>query len=268
MMLHEQNGVPYWTLNSLQRPGIAHAIFGRHGGVSLAPFATLNLSSAVGDNPAHYAENRRRAYGVFGRGEQSLVHAQLVHGADVVRVGTADHGRVMPRVDGLITNQVGCGLTMNFADCAPIFVYDPEHHALGLGHAGWGGAVADVPGALVRAMQAAFGSRPAALLGGIGPCIGAAVYQVGEPVIAAVRRAFPHHADELLIPQQGQERPHFDLRRANELNFAHAGVSQVESTASCTATQTHDFFSHRAEHGQTGRFGVVFILEERQLSYS
>lgn len=257
------NNLLYWQFANWQRPGLAHAILGRHGGISPAPFASLNLSSAVRDEPAHYEENRRRAYGVLGRTVDTLVHAHLVHGAEVAQVGTADHGRAMPRVDGLITNEIGCGLTMNYADCAPILVYDPQHHAIGLGHAGWGGTVADVPGALVRAMQAAFGSKPEALLGAIGPCISAAVYEVDEPVISAVRRAFPDHTTELLIPQAGGSRPHFDLRRANQLNFARAGVEDVVIAPFCTAQNNDLFFSHRAELGQTGRFGVIVTLEKR-----
>lgn len=265
MIERSQHGILFWEFESLATAALTHGVLGRVGGVSPAPFQSLNLSRAVQDTAENYHENRRRAYGVFGRGVENLVHAQLVHGADVAVVGTADHGRAVPHVDALLTNQVGCGLTMNYADCAPILLYDPQHHALGLGHAGWAGTVADVPGAMVRAMQAAFGSQPQHLLGAIGPCISAAVYEVDEPVISAVRRAFPHTAETLLIPQPHGPRPHFDLVRANQLNFARAGVQQVETSGLCTAQNTHLFFSHRAEQGRTGRFGVVLTLEDPHL---
>jgi polyphenol oxidase len=242
---------------------VRHAVLGRQGGVSPAPYASLNLSSAVGDDPAHYEENRRRAYGLLGRAFASLVHAKLVHGAEVAVVGRGDHGRVLPQCDALISNDLGCGLTMNYADCAPIFIYDPEHHAIGLGHAGWGGAVKDVPGAMVRAMVATFGSRPAALWAGIGPCIGVEVYEVGEVVVTAVQQAFtPTEVEQLLIPQPDSPRPHFDLARANELNLRRAGVQTIEQANLCTVQNNHLFFSHRAEHGRAGRFGTLFLLDE------
>ncbi|MGD2077381.1 MAG: peptidoglycan editing factor PgeF, partial [Chloroflexota bacterium] len=205
--------------------------------------------------------NRATAYGAYGRRMDTLVHAHLVHGAEVALVGRADHGRYVGPVDGLITREPGCGLTMNFADCAPIFMYDPRHQAIGLGHAGWKGAVADLPGAMVRAMGEAFASRPAELQAAVGPAIGPCCYEVGETVISAVRDAFPE-ADDLLRPAAGRdEKRYFDLPLANARRLAAAGVSQIELPGLCTACRTDLFFSHRAEGGRTGRFGAVFILE-------
>ena len=242
---------------------LPHAVFGRSGGVGLPPFDSLNLSSSVPDDPAAVTENRRRAYGTFGRTTETLVHAHLVHGNGVARVTQGNHGEVIPQIDALITDDVGCGLTMNFADCAPILIYDPVNHAIGLGHAGWAGTVADVPGGMVAAMVVAFGSDPAELLAAVGPCISSAVYEVGENVIEAVNRAFPDEAQTLLIRQPNRPRPHFDLPRANQINFNKAGVQQVELSGLCTGQRTDLFFSHRAEKGKTGRFGAVMILNDR-----
>ena len=265
MKQQRQNGLIYFEFERFPSAdsGVRHAVLGRAGGVSPAPYGSLNLSSAVGDEEAHYQANRQRAYGLLGRDFGSLVHAQLVHGAEVAMVTAADHGRVMPACDALITNDVGCGLTMNYADCAPIFIYDPDQHAIGLGHAGWGGAVQDVPGAMVRAMTAAFGSQPEKLVAGIGPCISPAMYEVGEPVISQVRQAFgAEDTAVLLIPRENGPRPHFDLPRANEINLRRAGVEHIELSGFCTAQRTDLFFSHRAEKGRTGRFGVMIMLSD------
>ncbi|MCI0396244.1 MAG: peptidoglycan editing factor PgeF [Chloroflexi bacterium] len=226
--------------------------------MSPAPYDSLNLSASVSDSRDNVYANRARAYGTHGRQSDGLAHAHLVHGADVVQVTQQDHGRHAGPADGLITGEAGCGLTMNYADCAPIFLYDPVRQAIGLGHAGWQGVVKDLPGALVRAMQAAFGSRPADLLAGIGPCIGPCCYEVGESVISAVQETFMEPAS-LLLPQPGP-RPHFDLPEANRRRLSAAGVQQIELSGLCTACRTDLFFSHRAEKGRTGRFGVLFIL--------
>ena len=265
---------------------IHHAVFSRLGGVSLAPFDSLNMSLAVADERDRVYANRRRAYGLFGRDTDTVVHAHLVHGATVARVTTAENGTWVHHVDGLITDQPGCVLTMSFADCAPILLYDPVRRAIGLGHAGWKGTVADLPGALVRAMGEQFGSDPADLLAAVGPCIGPCCYEVGEIVIDAVRAAFAA-PDELLRPTRSDElrvtsdelrtiddRPTplatrhtpsathriFDLPEANRRNLLNAGVRHVELAEYCTACRTDLFFSHRAEKGRTGRFGVVLGL--------
>ncbi len=246
---------------------LQHAIFSRQGGVSSAPYDSLNMSVSVPDDNANVYQNRARAFGLYNRQNDSLVHAHLVHGNAVARVTQANNGVHVPHVDAIITNEPGCGLTMNFADCAPILLYDPINHAIGLGHAGWKGAIVDLPGAMVRAMQNEFGSQPDKLLAGIGPCISVQNYEVGEEVITAVKQAFPN-PDTLLIYKEGAPlceegtlRPHFDLGEANYQNLTNAGVRHIELSGICTASRTDRFFSHRAEKGKTGRFGSIFILE-------
>ena len=251
-------GLPYFQFETFPQ-GQTHAIFTRLGGVSGPPFAALNLSSSVADSGSNLRINRQRAYGAFGYETETLVHAHLVHGAGVARVTSAQRGQAVGQTDGLITDEPGCGLAMNYADCAPILLVAPQRGAIGLGHAGWQGAVQDLAGAMVRAMAAEFGSDPRELIAGIGPCIGPCCYEVGEPVISAVRAAFVN-ADALLLPSPGGGRPHFDLPAANYRNLWRAGVRQVENAGICTACRTDLFFSHRAEKGKTGRFGVLFAL--------
>jgi YfiH family protein len=258
MRRRDSQGLTYFEFSSFPA-GQRHAVLTRLGGVSRSPFDTLNLSASVPDDRASLRANRKRAYGAFGFQTDSLVHAHLVHGAAVARVTPAQNGLLAGHVDGLITDQPGCGLTMNYADCAPILLYDPDHPAIGLGHAGWQGAVRGLPGALVRAMQAAFGSDPARLIAGIGPCIGPCCYEVGEPVVSQVQRAFPK-APGLLLGRPNGARPHFDLPGANRISLKAAGVKNIEEAGLCTACRTDLFFSHRAEQGQTGRFGVLLAL--------
>ena len=257
-----QNNVPFFRFASIPASGrVRHAVFTRQGGISQAPFDTLNLSVSVPDVEEDVYANRATAYGTHGRRKESLVHAHLVHGAEVAMVNQGKHGRYIGPVDGLITDEPGCGLTMNYADCAPIFLYDPRNQAIGLGHAGWKGAIRDLSGALVRAMGQAYGSRPSELMGAIGPTIGPCCYEVGEPVVPAVIEAFPGE-DELLRPATGRDdKRFFDLPLANSHRLAAAGVEQVELPGLCTACRTDLFFSHRAEGGRTGRFGALFILD-------
>ena len=256
------NNIPLLQFEQLAQNGrIQHAIFTRQGGFSPAPFKSLNLSVSVPDEKARVYANRQRAYGIYARDTHNVVHAHLVHGNAVTRVNSSKNGTWLSETDGLVTNEPGCALTMNFADCTPIFLVDPKNNAIGLGHAGWQGAVKDLPGAMVRAMQTEFGSSPDDLLAGIGPCIGPCCYEVGETVITRVQAAFKE-PDRLLSNAPNDEglRHHFNLPQANQLNLQRAGVRRIEMAGYCTACRTDLFFSHRAEKGLTGRFGAILIL--------
>jgi YfiH family protein len=263
MQAINRNDLPIFCFDSIPASGrVRHAVFTRQGGVSRPPFDSLNLSVSVPDVEEDVYANRARAYDLYGRANHTLVHAHLIHGAEIAVVNQADQGHYIGPVDGLITAQPGCGLTMNYADCAPIFIYDPHQQAIGLGHAGWKGAVADLPGALVRAMVHAFGSRPSQLVAAVGPAIGSCCYEVGQPVLSAVRGAFSE-AEELLSLAPGRDdKRYFNLPLANARRLIAAGVDRVEMSDLCTACRTDLFYSHRAEGGRTGRFGAIFVLEE------
>lgn len=264
MIERERDGIVFFEFESLAGYGrIRHAVFSRQGGVSPAPFASLNLSVSVADEKARVYANRRRAYGLFGRDTDSVVHAHLVHRNQVAQVTQANNGTWLAHCDGIVTNEAGCALTMNYADCTPIFLYDPVQQAIGLGHAGWKGSVVDLPGAMVRKMESAFGSKPADLLACIGPCISWENYEVDEPLVSEVQAGFDNW-EMLLQRPDGKEngRFHYDLPLANKIRLEQVGVTQIELSGICTASSTHLFFSHRAENGQTGRFGTILILEE------
>ena len=105
MLTKRKNSFPYFQFESLPNSGsLQHAVFTRQGGVSPAPFDSLNLSVSVADEKARVYANRRLAYGLYGRDTDSVVHAHLVHGADVARVSPADYGSWISHVDGIITN--------------------------------------------------------------------------------------------------------------------------------------------------------------------
>jgi polyphenol oxidase len=262
MELLAKDKIPFLRFQSLPADGrITHAVFTRQGGTSAPPYDSLNLSVSVPDDRAHVYANRALAYGTHGRTTERLVHAYLVHGAEVAQVSQGQHGQHIGPVDGLMTDQPGCGLTMNYADCAPVFLYDQVHQAIALGHAGWKGAINDLPGALVRSMERAYGSRPEQLVAAIGPAIGPCCYEVGEPLVSAVLAAFSEAAS-LLSAGPESTKPHFDLPQAVHRRLSQAGVREIEQTELCTACRTDLFYSHRAEKGATGRFGAIYILHE------
>lgn len=237
---------------------LVHAVFGRRGGVSPAPFDSLNMSVTVGDTLQNVRENRRRAFRALDLPEDDRADCWVVHGTDVLQVTeNRAHDGDPVRADGLITDVPGVNLFMRYADCVPILLYDPKRYAIGLGHSGWRGTVAGSTQRLVQAMVQAFGSNPADIIAGIGPSIGPDSYEVGSEVVEAARAAFPD-APEVILPINGKT--HFDLWRANEIALRREGVQQIELPGHDTATETAAFFSHRGDGGRSGRFGAVIAL--------
>ena len=235
-----------------------HGVFTRSGGVSRAPFESLNLSRSVGDEPDAVRENNRRMLAVFDMVPDQATTAWLVHGRSVAVMTPADAGTYRPGVDAIITRERGLALTMRFADCAPILFHDPVQHAIGIAHAGWRGVAENVIAATVEALRDNFGSRSHDLWAGIGPCISADRYRVGPEVIGQVAAACPPHTSIVRLQPDGST--HLDLNAAITAQLQAGGVENIEDAHLCTASHTDEWFSHRAEHGQTGRFGVVIGL--------
>ena len=237
----------------------------RHGGVSPAPWDSLNLGGTVGDDRKIVIENHRRMFKAAALPFETMFDVWQVHGREVV---CAEAPRPLEvehqKADVILTNKVGITLVMRFADCVPIFLFDPIKRVIGIVHAGWQGTVEKVAAAAVEAMTEHYESNPQDVLAGIGPSIGVDHYEVGPDVVSAARRAFAEKANDSLVLDNG--RAHFDLWKANQIVLQESGVNAIEVAGVCTACQTDDWYSHRAENGHTGRFGALLALTQTGVS--
>ena len=241
---------------------LVHGIFTRHGGVSKPPWDALNVGSTVGDDADAVAHNHSLIWEALALDGTAVASVWQVHGADtIVATAPISEPDKLPQADGLVTDHPELALMMRFADCTPVLLYDQVRGAVGLAHAGWRGTVAGAAPSAVRAMARAFGTRPADLWAGIGPSIGPTRYRVGAEVVDAVHAAFG--PAEGLIHTHADGSTYLDLWAANRLALARAGVTKIDVAGICTATHSDEFFSHRAEHGRTGRFATVLTLKER-----
>lgn len=262
MPFQQPDRVRYLTFDSLTLKGLTHAVFTRIGGESRGYLSSLNVGLTVGDDPEIVARNRQHAFQALNRPTSTLSDSWLVH-QDHVLIYDAPRPsdqQVPAKADIILTDNPAVTLFMRYADCVPILLYDPVKKAIGLAHAGWQGTVLKVAQSAVAAMQSRYGTHPADLLAAIGPSISPQRYQVGPEVVQQVNQAFGADAPALL-PQYG-DATHFDLWAANQLTLEQAGLQQVELAGICTADNTADWFSHRAEQGKTGRFGVLLALED------
>ncbi len=259
MKINSYGAVRYFTFESLEKTGVAQAVFTRCGGVSDSPFSSLNTGGTVGDDPEAVAENRLRCFTALGRDITSMHDVWQVHSNDVVYANAPRlAGQPHQRADILLTDQPAVTLFMRFADCVPIFLVDPVRHVTGMVHAGWVGSVNRIPAAAVQAMTRQYGCRPGDILAAIGPSIGVEHYPVGEEVIDRVKQSFGEESGELLVKYA--DGVHFDLWKANQFTLESEGVGQIEQAGICTACHLEDWFSHRGEAGRTGRFGALLAL--------
>lgn len=252
----DHNGLAWYAFTGPGRH-LLQACFTRLGGVSEGHWSTLNLGSTVGDDPRAVQENHRRIFDAFGITRAQVVSPFQVHGRNVVRVRVGDGGMVVPATDALITDAPGLALLLRFADCVPVLFYDPVRRAAGLAHAGWRGVAAGVAPATVQAMVDAFGSRPEDVWAGIGPAIGPQHYTVGAEVVGAIQVTLPAGVQAAEYRDGGWT---MDLPAALEAQLRAMGVAQVEQSGLCTASRVDEWYSHRAEAGRTGRFGVLVMV--------
>jgi hypothetical protein len=224
----------------------------RHGGVSSGQFASLNLGALTDDDAANVAENRRRAVAGAGGDGATATMAWQVHGTDIREVAdTPSSGRFLqpgaepfPKSDGLVTSIRGQALTLLTADCLPVAIAAADGSRLALLHAGWRGIEAGV----IEAGVAAVGGEAVAAIGpGAGPCC----YEVGEDVAGPLTRRFGED-----VVRDGRA----DLWLCAERALRGRGVEQVAVAGECTICTEDRYFSHRRDHGVTGRQGVVGLL--------
>ncbi|MDD5757591.1 MAG: peptidoglycan editing factor PgeF [Desulfobulbaceae bacterium] len=229
--------------------GVVGGFFGRRAGVSGPPFASLNVSYGVGDDPCLVAENRRRLKERLGLTQ--LLSAQQVHDDRILSITKPGDGDCeYAGYDALITNQPGLGLLIQQADCQAVVLYDPVNRVVANVHSGWRGSVANIIAKTVERMRADFGADPAVMWAAISPSLG--------PCCAE----FVHFQEELPREfHQDQVRPaHFDFWAISRRQLQEAGLSYelIHTTAVCTRCDPN-YFSYRRE-GRTGRSATVIAL--------
>lgn len=258
MPFQEHNELRYFSFDIFST-AVTQAVFTRRGGVSPAPWHSLNLGGSVGDDPARVVENRLRSFDALGRAHASIHDVWLVHGTDIV-YADAPRSLAQPsqRADIILTDNPEVSLFMRFADCVPLLFHDPKKHVIGVAHAGWMGTVKGVAKTAIEGMRSRYGCQPENILVGLGPSIGVDHYEVREDVILQFREKYGKDAERVIQTRAGKS--HLDLWAANEIQLQNAGVEQIQVSGLCTACHLDDWFSHRAEKGKTGRFGALMAL--------
>lgn len=241
-------------------PRVGAAMSERAGGVSDAPFDSLNLGDHVGDDAAAVQANRARWARETGARPAYL---RQVHGTAVARLGADAPERPAPEADAAVTTERGVACTVLVADCLPVLLAAPDGRAVAAAHAGWRGLAGGVLASALAALCEAAACEPAEVAAWLGPCIGPRRFEVGAEVLAAFG-ASPHgDTAPRFVPRP---RPDGSLRWLADLSglardrLAAAGVRRVSGGRWCTVEEASRFFSFRRD-GVTGRMAAsVWLL--------
>jgi purine-nucleoside/S-methyl-5'-thioadenosine phosphorylase / adenosine deaminase len=225
--------------------GAYFAFTDRWGGVSAAPFDTLNLGGAVGDRAGDVAANRELVAKALGLDAAGVCWLRQVHGREVAVADAPWPGGEPPAADGVVTVARGLALAVLTADCVPVLLADPAAGVAGAAHAGRPGLLAGVVPATVEAM-CALGADPARITARTGPAVCGRCYEVPERMRAEAERAVPGCA---ATTRDGT--PAIDIPRGIRLQLAAGGITDIALSEVCTLESGHHF-SYRG-HATTGR---------------
>jgi polyphenol oxidase len=233
-----------WVPAAGAPPGVQGGVSTRLGGVSRGHLESLNLGGRAGDAEGYVATNLGRLAAATGVALDRAARIRLVHGTRMVE---ARGPGLIGDADGLWTQSMGLPLALTVADCLPLLLATARG-PVALVHCGWRGLAAGIAGEAVGALCAAARIAPASLWAWIGPGIGPCCFQVDERV--ATR--FPATAVQQPSPGGGW---HVDLIAFLKESLVAAGLvaDQVWAAGRCTACEPELFYSHRRDHGTTGR---------------
>jgi len=253
------NGVVYYASPLLEWAEIPHAFSTRLGGISPAPFDSLNLGNPSGcevvDDYQRIWENYRLLAAAAGCAGRELLRVHQVHGPKVLLAQRGEHFDVSAKADAIIVSDPGRIASVRVADCVPVLLATRDGQTVAAVHAGWRGVIAGVVTAAVSEIQQA-GAEPLEILAAIGPCIGFDAFEVGPEVLAEFARVFGANAPRRTA---SGGKGFIDLRAAIQRQLSEAGVASesIDLTDLCTWQGREEFFSHRRDNGVTGRMAAI-----------
>jgi hypothetical protein len=259
---HSQSTLVWYESPLLAAAGVPHAFSTRLGGVSAAPFDSLNFGQPAGevrDSADHIEENYSRLKSVIGAADRRVLKVHQVHGPVVLTARAAGAWQSLVHADAIVTDDADALASVRIADCVPVLLAAADGRGVAAVHAGWRGVVAGIVALAVAELRRLSGSAP--ILAAIGPCIGFDAFEVGPEVLHAFQSLL---GDQAPIGAQTGGKGRVDLRQAISFQLQRADIpaDRIDCTDRCTFRDRDEFFSHRRDHGVTGR--MVALIGPRR----
>ncbi|WP_432665199.1 peptidoglycan editing factor PgeF [Wukongibacter baidiensis] len=264
---NEKGEVVFFKIPSFEESGLVkHCFTTRLGGISKAPYLSLNLGTKTEDNKKDIYINYEIICNTLDIDIGNLVLSDQVHKDNIMIVSQEHRGNgvitdnKLSEIDGLITNNKNVALVTLYADCVPIFILDKKRKIIALAHGGWRGTVKKIGKKVIEKMSSDFNSDPKDCIVGIGPSIGNCCYEVDDYVVSKFKENYDNVNE--FIKDKGDEKYLLDLWTANKISLIEAGIPDENITVSniCTKCNNDLFFSYRAEDGKTGRMAAILQL--------
>lgn len=246
--------------------GVIHGFTTRNGGVSDPPFSSLNMGRFTKDKNENIQENYTRILGALGVAKRprfmtQQVHSDLVHAVEAVEADAFE--TFIVEKDGLVTSRTDVVLITYYADCVPLFLYDPVNHCGGVVHSGWKGTAKQIGLRAVERMTQLYGTNPKDILAGIGPCASQCCYEIDDAVVDKFQWMKGEIHDYLV--ESTPSRYMIDLKGINRLILEQAGIpaESIEVAKNCTMCEPDLLYSYRKEKADSGRMAAIFALRPR-----
>lgn len=259
---HNDNSQSILHLNSFNNLG-SEVIAGfttKIGGESKGFYSSFNLGLHVDDLQEDVSSNRILLGKSLGFSTDSWISCEQVHKStikkinkDLCGIGVFNYQDAIPGTDGIYTNEPDILLTLCFADCVPLYFYEPNLQLVGIAHAGWKGSVSNIAGEMMRIWTEDEGVNPKNVFASIGPSIDHCCYVVDDYVINFIKEM--NLENSLIYSQVDEGQYRLSLKSLNEQLLLLSGVpkEQISVSSLCTSCEKEIFFSHRRDKGKTGR---------------
>lgn len=265
---YEKGKLRLFRFNSLDsfHNEIKHCFTSRLGGVSQGECTSLNMGFNRNDLKENVLENYRIVCEAMEIDTSNLVLSRQVHDNKIYKVSAADKGKGIIKendllgYDGLMTNEKGVALVTFYADCVPLFFYDPQNKAIALSHSGWRSTKKQIAAETVMSMKREYGTEPGSLVCAIGPSIRQCCFEVGEEVVKEFEEEMPWSHQFCIKGQNGKW--HIDLQGIIKKTLLNQGILEhnISDANLCTKCNKDIFFSHRGDKGKTGSMTAIMQL--------
>ncbi len=234
---------------------LLYRVTNRDGGVSKAPYESLNLALHVGDDVKNVLKNREIVSQNLRFTLSNLIYMEQIHSSNVVKIDNPSLNKIK-NCDALITDIRNIPLMVMVADCVPLLFYDPKNEAIGVAHAGRNGTFLEISKKTALKMKKEYGTKLNELLAFIGPSIGRCCYEVGKDLADICIRSFDKRYVEVR-----EQNYYIDLKQLNYDQLLEVGLQKqnIEISSVCTSCD-RDYFSYRRE-GVTGRFAGFMMIK-------
>jgi polyphenol oxidase len=252
--------IPVLSSPSLAKAGFKHAFTTRAGGVSPAPYESLDFATLR--DPGRLRENQERLARAVGFDRGVFYQSRQVHGRALV-VADGDPARVLEREADALVAEPGTAraVAIRVADCVPVLVADTHSGRVGAAHAGWRGVEAGVVAATVEQLATSRGAgSPGAFVAAIGPSIGPCCFEVGSEVAERIARAAQD--DRVIVSRHADgAKAMVDLRRAVRAQLERLGLDDavIDDVPGCTRCERERFYSYRRDGDESGRLVGVIV---------